>query len=86
MPDLGEQMGDVEEEMDEVRELVREEVADLFNFTVQIGDVNYNPNNNQATVNVQVPRSGRTDIADNFENVTVGAGGSLNLTFTFNDE
>lgn len=81
MVELGEEMGDVEEEADEVGELVQEELQELFNFPVNTSQPGYNVNENTISIQITVDDEGLGTLEEIFEGVSVSVGGRLQFTF-----
>lgn len=85
MVDLGEEMGNVQEEVSEAEELVKAQLEDLFKFDVSVSDPNYDANSNKIKCQVQVSPHGENDIENVFEGVSINTGGSINFAFNLEE-
>ncbi|MFU8869247.1 hypothetical protein [Natronococcus sp.] len=83
MTSLNEEMGDVQTEIDRVREHLRTEVPDLFAFDVTVSRIEYNANSNSVTLTVEPSSEARKQISEEFGGVRVRMEDQLSFEFQF---
>ncbi|WP_121742478.1 hypothetical protein [Natronorubrum halophilum] len=83
MPSLNDEMADVQAEIDEVRERIREDVPQLFDFDVVVGTIDYNTNNNSVTATVEPSSEARTQLSERFGGVKVKMDDQMRFEFQF---
>lgn len=71
MPDLGEEMGDVEEERKEVISVVEENLSVFAEAIVEGAEVDYDADNNNVTVQITVDDETASQIEEEFDGVNV---------------
>ncbi|WP_246998988.1 hypothetical protein [Halosolutus gelatinilyticus] len=81
MSSLNEEMASVQSEIDDVRDLLREEVPELFAFDVIVGKIEYNANSNTVTTTIEPSSEARTQIAEEFGGVKVKIEDQLTMQF-----
>lgn len=86
MSSLNEEMADVQAEIDQVRELLRTEVPNLFEFDVTVSRIEYNANNNSVTLTVEPSSEARKQISEEFGGVRVRMDDQLTFEFQFTSD
>ena len=81
MGSLNEEMADVRSEVDDVRDHLREEVPDLFEFDVAVGNITYNANSNSVSVTVEPSSGARDQLSEQLGGVNVKTDGRLEFEF-----
>ena len=81
MSTLNDEMADVRSEVDNVRDRLREDVPDLFEFDVTVGNITYNANSNSVSVTVEPSSRAREQLSDELGGVNVKTEGRLELEF-----
>ena len=81
MSTLNDEMADVRSEVDDVRNRLREDVPDLFEFDVTVGNITYNANSNSVSVTVEPSSRAREQLSDELGGVNVKTDGMLELEF-----
>ena len=81
MSTLNDEMADVRSEVDDVRDRLREDVPDLFEFDVTVGNITYNANSNSVSVTVEPSSRAREQLSDELGGVNVKTEGMLELEF-----
>ncbi|SEW16235.1 hypothetical protein [Natrinema salifodinae] len=85
MSSLHDEMADVRSEVDDVRSRLREEIPDLFEFDVAVGNISYNANSNSVSVTVEPSSGARDQLSEKFGGVNVKTDGMLELEFRFTE-
>ncbi|MFC6717720.1 hypothetical protein ACFQGT_08775 [Natrialbaceae archaeon GCM10025810] len=81
MANLNEEMADVHEEIESVRDLLREEIPKQFEFGVRVGNISYDPNNNSVSVRVDPSSEARDELSERMGGVRVKTDGSMEFEF-----
>lgn len=81
--DLNEDLQKVGAELEDVRNVLREETADLFDFDVVVGNVNYNANKNSVSLTVEPASKAQEQLSEEFGGVNVMASGELEFEYAF---
>ena len=81
MSTLNDEMADVRSEVDDVRDRLREDVPDLFEFDVTVGNITYNANSNSVSVTVEPSSRAREQLSEELGGVNVKTEGMLELEF-----
>lgn len=79
--ELNEDLQRVGQEINDVRALLREETADLFDFDVVVGNVTYNANKNSVSVTVEPASNARDQLSEKFGGVDVMTDGSMEFEY-----
>lgn len=83
MANLNSEMGDVQSELDGVRELLRDELPSFFEFDVVVGSISYNANNNSVSATVEPSADARTQLSSELGGVHVATNGKMEFEFSF---
>ncbi len=83
MSSFNDEMADVDAQIDEIRGQFRAEIPDLFEFDVIVGGIDYNANNNTATITVEPGSEARSQLSDRFGGVKVSIEDQLTFQFQF---
>lgn len=81
MANLNEEMTGVEEEIATIRTLLREEIPQLFDFDVVVGNVQYDANTNTASVAVEPGSEAQDQLSRKLGGVQAKANGSMEFEF-----
>ncbi|GAB7119703.1 hypothetical protein JCM9743_21670 [Natrinema sp. JCM 9743] len=85
MSTLNEEMSDVRSEVDDVRTRLREDVPELFEFAVTVGNITYNANSNSVSVTVEPSSQARAQLSDRLGGVNVKTDGTLEFEFRLSE-
>lgn len=83
MSTLNDEMADVRADVEDVREHLREEVPECFEFDVTVGNVTYNANSDSVSVTVEPSSQAREQLSDRLGGVNVKTDGKLEFEFRF---
>lgn len=83
MTDLNKELAEAKEEVQSIKTLLREEIPDLFEFDVVVGNVNYNDNKNSASVTVEPSSDARNQLSERLGGVNAQIDGQLEFEFGF---
>ncbi|GAB3041001.1 hypothetical protein [Natronobiforma cellulositropha] len=86
MANLNDEMGAVKDELDDVRELLREELPAQFDFDVTVGNIAYNANTNSISATAEPSSEARDQLSERFGGVSVSAEGALEFEFRFTSD
>lgn len=81
MSNLNEEMSGVEEEIAAIRSRLRDEIPDLFEFDVVVGNVQYDANTNSASVTVEPGAEAQEQLSRRFGGTQVKANGTMEFEF-----
>ncbi|MCU4740547.1 hypothetical protein OB955_08635 [Halobacteria archaeon AArc-m2/3/4] len=81
MMDLNDDLQNVGSEIEDVRTMLREETAELFEFDVVVGNVNYNANKNSVSLTVEPASKAQEQLSEEFGGVNVMASGELEFEY-----
>ena len=81
MSSLDEEMAHAQSQVDDVRDHLRTEIPELFEFDVIVGGIEYNANNNTVTITVEPSAEAREQLADRFGGVKVTIEDELTFQF-----
>ncbi|WP_425494269.1 hypothetical protein [Natronoglomus mannanivorans] len=79
--DLNDDLQNVGSEIEDVRTMLREETAELFEFDVVVGNVNYNANKNSVSLTVEPASKAQEQLSEEFGGVNVMASGELEFEY-----
>ena len=83
MANLNKELAEAQEEVQGIKNLLREEVPHLFDFDVVVGNVNYNDTKNTASVTVEPSSDAREQLSNEFGGVKVQIDGTMEFEFGF---
>ncbi|MFC4551434.1 MULTISPECIES: hypothetical protein [Halorussus] len=86
MSNLNDELADAQREIQGVKNLLREEVPNLFDFDVVVGNVNYNDTKNTASVTVEPSSEARGQVSEQLGGVKVQIDGTMEFEFGFASE
>ncbi|WP_265110342.1 hypothetical protein [Halosolutus halophilus] len=81
MTSLNDEMADAQSQVNEVRNHLRQEIPELFEFDVIVGGIEYNANNNTVTITVEPSADAREQLSDRFGGVKVKIQDELTFQF-----
>lgn len=81
MSSLNDEMADAQAQVGDVRDHLRAEIPELFEFDVIVGGIEYNANNNTVTITVEPSADAREQLADRFGGVKVKIEDELTFQF-----
>lgn len=75
--DLNEDLQRVETELEDVRNLLEEEISDLFNFDVIVENIDYNARKNSVSLTVEPAPNAENQLSERLGGVDVVSDGQL---------
>lgn len=84
--DLNSDMAEAQQEIKGVKDGLREEIPDLFDFDVVVGNLQYNDTKNSIAATVEPSSETRDQLSEKFGGVKVQADGVFEFEFGFSAE
>lgn len=81
MTTLNDEMATVRSDVDDVREHIRAEVPELFEFDVTVGNIRYNANSDSVSITVEPSSGAREQLSEALGGVNVKTDGELEFEF-----
>lgn len=81
MTTLNDEMATVRSDVDSVREHIRAELPELFEFDVTVGTITYNANSDSVSVTVEPSSRAREQLSSELGGVNVRTDGQLEFEF-----